>query len=97
MRRKSVLEANKQLQLETRGVTVRDSAFNFNTGSSFTRGSGVVGLSTGVHQDNSVAESDYSCPDYLRAKTLIAEAERKARQEEQKPICRFMRLMSETE
>src|SRR5437667_7489865 len=42
MRRKSVLKANKQLQLETRGVTVRDSAFNFNTGSSFTRGSPVV-------------------------------------------------------
>jgi hypothetical protein len=35
MRRKSMLAANK-LQLETERVTVRDSAFNFNTGS-FTR------------------------------------------------------------
>ena len=35
MRRKSILGANK-LQLETERVTVRDSAFNFNTGS-FTR------------------------------------------------------------
>ena len=31
MRRKSVLEANKQLPLETGEVTARDSAFNFNT------------------------------------------------------------------
>ena len=36
MRRKSILGANKQLQLETERVTVRDSASNFNTGS-FTR------------------------------------------------------------
>ena len=36
MRRKSILGANKQLQLETEGVTIRDSAFNLNTGS-FTR------------------------------------------------------------
>jgi hypothetical protein len=34
IRRKSMSEANKQLQLETQGVTVRDSAFNFNTRSS---------------------------------------------------------------
>ncbi len=34
-----MLEANKQLQLEPERVTARDSAFNFNTGSSFMRGS----------------------------------------------------------
>ena len=41
MQRKSILEANK-LQLETEGVTIRDSAFNFNTGSFTQRLSSVV-------------------------------------------------------
>ena len=41
MRRKSILGANK-LQLETERIIIRDSAFNFNTGSFTQRLSSVV-------------------------------------------------------
>ena len=42
IRRRSRLEANKHLQLETEGVTVRDSALNFNIRKRYIRLSSVA-------------------------------------------------------